>query len=45
MKLNRKRKVLRESEITEFATLVNNIDVERNKLMSNKKIREEMLDE
>ncbi|MDG1670312.1 MAG: hypothetical protein P8H96_05565 [Akkermansiaceae bacterium] len=45
VKLNRERKVLRESEITEFATLVNNIDVERNKLMSNKKIREEMLDE
>ena len=45
VKQNRSRKYLRESEISEIKTLIRKIAIERTQLMSNKEIREEMLDE
>jgi len=45
VKQNRTRKFLRESEISEIKSMIRKIAAERIKLMSDKKIREEMLDE
>ena len=45
VKERRERKYFREGEIAEFKSLVGKIDIERNRLLSDKKIQEEFLDE